>query len=60
MLWQEGGYTTHYPSTLTSLPPDYDYVLVLVPNLAHIAPNLPLTRESTGTDFEILKVVRLG
>ena len=59
-LWIKAGYPSHYPSSLTSLPPDYDYVLVLVPTLAHIAPGLPLKSQASGPDFEILKVTRPG
>jgi hypothetical protein len=57
-LWQQGGYNSQYPSSLDSLPPDYDYVLVLVPHLAHIAPSLPLTLEASGQYYEIRKVKR--
>ena len=59
-LWVQAGYQAHYPSTLTSLPPDYDYVLVLVPELASVAPNLPLAPDISGPEFKLLKVVRPG
>ena len=59
-LWIQAGYPVHYPSVLTSLPPDYDYVLVLAPELAQIAPNLPLAQDASGPEFQLLKVVRPG
>jgi len=53
-------YTTGLPSTLDRIDPDYDYVLELVPSLAHIAPGLPLACEASGPHFALFKVVREG
>jgi len=44
-------------SALDDLPPDYDYVLVLVPSLARISPRLPLTCQTSGPNFALYKVV---
>ena len=44
------------PSSLDNLPPDYNYVLVLVPSLARISPRLPLICEKNGPNFALFKV----
>ncbi|WP_428483735.1 hypothetical protein [Rhodopila sp.] len=60
-LFKQGGWAkTVIPSTLDSIAPDYDYVLELVPSLAHIAPELPLSCEASGPHFKLLKVIRPG
>lgn len=59
-LFLAADYQHHYPSSLTSLAPDYDYVLVLVPELAKVGPNLPLKLEDSGREFEIFKVTKPG
>jgi hypothetical protein len=46
------------PSSLVDLPQDYDHVLVLVPSLAHISPDLSLVCERNGRDFTLFKVDR--
>jgi hypothetical protein len=59
-LWQQGGFGVEIPASLDNIAPDYDYVLDLLPNLAHIAPGLPLACEASGPHFAILKVVPAG
>jgi hypothetical protein len=56
-LWQRYGYGGEIPDVLDELPPDYDYVLVLLPSLARINPGLPLACHETGRHFVLLKVV---
>jgi hypothetical protein len=57
-LWQQVDYFRQIPSALDYLAADYDYVLVLLPDLARISPLLPLTCEAKGPDFELLRVAR--
>lgn len=45
------------PSELDQLAPEYSYVLVLRPALARILPRLTLVCETSGRDFELLRVV---
>jgi hypothetical protein len=45
---------------LNDLAPDYDYVLVLLPEFAQISPLLPLTCQESGPNFKLLKVNRSG
>jgi hypothetical protein len=44
------------PSTLVTLDPAYDYVLVLWPKFAKISPNLNLVCKRRGQDFYLLEV----
>ncbi|WP_428484046.1 hypothetical protein [Rhodopila sp.] len=55
-LWQQDALGESRTS-LDRLSPDYNYVLVLVPALAHISPRLPLVCQTSGPNFELLKVV---
>jgi hypothetical protein len=59
-LWERDGFVRGLPDTLTSLAPDYDHVLVLLPQYAHVAPDLPLQPEASGEDFTLLKVIQPG
>ena len=49
-------WTLDIPSKLDHLAPDYNYVLVLRPEVAQVSPLLPLVCESTGPEFELFKV----
>lgn len=59
-LWKEGGFATAIPSRLDRLNPAYEYVLVLLPRLATISPELRLICQASGTDFELYKVAPPG
>jgi hypothetical protein len=57
-LWKSEGAGSDTPSVLDHIDPDYDYVLVVWPALAHIASRLPMVCQAHGTDFELYRVVR--
>ena len=59
-LWEQDDFAREIPSRLNYLAPDYDYVLVLLPEFAQISPLLPLTCQQSGPNFELLKVNRSG
>ncbi len=59
-LWDQEGFAVGIPTSLTTLAPDYDHVLVLLPQYAKIAPDLPLACQASGPSFDILKVVPAG
>jgi len=59
-LWRQGGFGVAIPSRLDHLDPAYDYVLVLLPRLATISPDLPLMCQVEGPDFKLFKVVPPG
>lgn len=48
------------PDSLDAIEPDYNYVLVLVPELASIAPTLPLACQVRGPHFTLFKVMPAG
>ncbi len=56
-LWRQGGFGVAIPATLDALAPEYDYVLVLLPGLASLSPDLPLVCQQSGRDFMLYKVV---
>jgi hypothetical protein len=45
------------PPVLDHLAPDYDYILVLVPETARISPLLKLACQEAGPSFELLRVL---
>ena len=57
-LWARDRFVQGLPDSLTSLAPDYDHVLVLLPEHAFVDPDLPLQVEASGPDFRLMKVVR--
>lgn len=59
-LRDQGGFLDGAPSSLATLPPDYDYVLELYPDSARVAPGLPLAAVASGPHFRLMKVVRQG
>ena len=59
-LWAQDDFAREIPSKLNYLAPDYDYVLVLLPEFAEISPLLPLACQESGPNFETLKVDRSG
>jgi hypothetical protein len=59
-LWVQDNFAREIPSRLNDLAPDYDYVLVLLPEFAQISPLLPLTCQESGPNFKLLKVNRSG
>ncbi len=44
------------PAALERMPPDYDYILDLLPDLARIGPGIPVACETRGPHFMLLKV----
>jgi hypothetical protein len=55
-LWRDDHEGESAPA-LDHLAPDYDYVLVLVPETARISPLLKLACQKAGPNFELLKVL---
>lgn len=54
-LANQANFAVAMPSRLDDLPPDYDYILDLLPDLARIGPTLPTACEVSGPHFTLLK-----
>lgn len=59
-LWKDADYAKDIPSRLDRVPADYDYVLVLLPSYAKLAPGLPLAQVGEGRLFTLYRVTNAG